>query len=262
MTYSIAILFAALLPFSDPPQPKLTPQQQQRIEQLRATFEPHRQTALRLNDMAASIHSKADAMKLVDGIENELFGHRDPLQSRLQSWITRAMRRRIAHAEFAAVSNPSNLFPEQRIVDVWNQYVREIAAPEETLVTVAEVHNLRDGMYTGSQRMWSRGGYGQSIWMMPRIYALDADGRVATGCRAIEALKILHDMEYSFLSVKSAPSACRKACSFQIWFSTRGRTQPSSRRPFFVCPKPCLLTRLAPAHVDTYRITGKRHTGS
>src|SRR6266852_308201 len=98
-----AILLAALLPFADPLQPKLTPQQQQRIEQAKASFEIHRQAALRLNDMAQSIQSEADARKFVDGIEEELFGHRGPIPSKLQSWITHSMRRRVARAEFAAV---------------------------------------------------------------------------------------------------------------------------------------------------------------
>jgi len=117
------------------------------------------------------------------------------------------MRRRVARAEFAAVSDPANLIPEQRVVDVWNEYVREIGAPEDALVTVAEVHNLRDGMYTGSQRMW---GFGQSLWIIPGIYALDSNGKVAAGCRAIEALKVLHDMENSFISVKSARERVQK----------------------------------------------------
>ncbi len=61
----MAILLSALLPLADPPQPKLTPRQQQRLAKVRTSFEPHRQTVLRLNDMAGSIHSEADARKLV-----------------------------------------------------------------------------------------------------------------------------------------------------------------------------------------------------
>ncbi len=212
-----AILLAALLPFAEPQQPKLTPQQQQKIEQAKASFEIHRQAALRLNEMAQNIHSEADARKFVDGVEEELFGHGGPIQSKLRSFITRSMRRRVAHAEFAAVSDPADLIPEQRVVEVWNEYIREIGAPEDTLVTVAEVHNLRDGMYTGSQRMWNRGGFGQSLWLIPGIYALDGDGRVAGGCRAIEALKILHDMENSFIAVQSARERVQRGVLFSDW---------------------------------------------
>ena len=49
------------------------------------------------------------------------------------------------------------LVPEHRIVDVWNQYVREIGAPDEAIVTAAEIHNMRDGSFTGAQLMWARG---------------------------------------------------------------------------------------------------------
>ena len=195
-------------------QPVWTPEQQesiqQKMEQMRKSQEPHRQAAARLNDLAGSLHTEADARKLVDGIDQELFGHRGPVLSEVQLWVTRSKRHRVAHSEFLAASGTSGLIPEQRVVDVWNEYVREIGAPEETLVTVAEVHNLRDRMYTGSQKMWGHGGFGQNIWMMPNIYALNPDGRVADGVRALEALKILHDMENSFLSVRSARERVRK----------------------------------------------------
>jgi hypothetical protein len=221
-----AILLAAVLPFADPPQAKIISQQQ--IEKAKASFEVHRQVAIRLNDLAQSIHSEADARKLVDGVEDELFGHRGPIQSKLRSWVTRSMRRRVADAEFAAVSDPANLIPEQRVANVWNEYVREIGAPEEALVTVAEVHNLRDGMFTGSDKMWSRGGFGQSLWMIPGIYALDNDGRVATGCRALEALKVLHDMETSFISVVSARERVAQGVLVSEWVKQKkGDAQPA-----------------------------------
>lgn len=78
----------------------------------------------------------------------------------------------MAHAEYEAVSDPSRLIPEQRIVDLWNEYVRELDAPEETLVTLAEVHNLRDAMYFGSKAMWKREGFTQQIWTAPDIHAV------------------------------------------------------------------------------------------
>lgn len=218
----LAITLAAFLFFFNPPQVlKVTPQQ---LAQDRVRLEQERQAAIRLNAMAANIHSEADAEKFVDAIAAELSGR----QGKIQSWATRAMRHRVARAEFAAVSDPSNLIPEQRIVDVWNEYMREIGAPEETLVTVAEVHNLRDGMYTGSQRMWSRGGFAQSIWMAPNVYALGADGKVAEGCRAVEALKILHDMEDTFLSVQSARERVQKGVLVSEWIK---HPQPEAAPP-------------------------------
>jgi hypothetical protein len=119
------------------------------------------------------------------------------------------IRHRIAHAEFQAVSDPSRLIPEQRIVDIWNEYVREMDAPAETLVNVAEVHNLRDAMFTMSHSMWERKGM-QQLWTIPSIYSVGADGKTASGCRAIEALKILHDMSFSFQNIQSARERVQK----------------------------------------------------
>lgn len=67
------------------------------------------------------------------------------------SWVTAGIRERIAHAEYEAVSNPLHQIPEQRIADVWNKYVREIGAPEEAIVTVAEIHSMRDTMFATGQ---------------------------------------------------------------------------------------------------------------
>ena len=67
-------------------------------------------------------------------------------------------------AEYMSISNASRLIPEQRIVDVWNAYVREIGAPGEAIVTVAEIHNMRDAEFVVAQRMWARGI--QTVWTM------------------------------------------------------------------------------------------------
>jgi hypothetical protein len=88
--------------------------------------------------------------------------------------------------------------------------VREIDAPEETLVTVAELHNLRDSMYLGASQYTWKHELSQSIWTMPDIYALDADGKVASGCRAVEALKIIHDMHDMFQNVRFARQRVQK----------------------------------------------------
>jgi hypothetical protein len=179
---------------------KLTPEQ---MEQARQKYEPTRQAVVHLNELAGSIHSEDDARAFIDAVAERYTGKRP-------SWITRGMRHRVAHAEYEAVSDPSRLIPEERIVNIWNEYVRELDAPEETLVTVAEVHNLRDAMYTSSQIMWKRSGFTQEFWTMPNIYATNADGKVASGCRALEALKILHDMFNSFQNVRLARERVQK----------------------------------------------------
>jgi len=148
--------------------------------------EKARQAGIRVNDLAANIHSESDARVFVDTVAEQLGG--DAL-----AWTTVAMRHRVAHAEFQSVSDAAHLIPEQRIVNIWNQYVRELNAPEESLVTLAEIHNLHDAMLVGDQRIWERGQL-QSIWTAPGIHAVKADGSMAEGCRAVEALKILHSL--------------------------------------------------------------------
>jgi hypothetical protein len=204
----VAVLLLGSPQQADVSQPHWTPEQLEQIkqkeEQFRQQYEPTRQRLIHINDLAGNIHSEADARAFVDAVAEELTGHRH------MSWTTRSIRRRVAHAEYEAVSDPSRQIPEQRIVDIWNEYVREIDAPEETLVTVAELHNLRDSMYLGaSQFTWKR-ELGQSIWTMPDIYAIDADGKVASGCRAVEALKIIHDMHDMFQNVRFARQRVQK----------------------------------------------------
>jgi len=100
--------------------------------------ERHRQAAIEINDLAGRIRSEAEALAFVDKLADFFTDTLPP------AWVTRGIRQRVARVEYEAVSDPSRLVPEQRIADVWNKYVREIGASEESLVTVAEIHNLRD----------------------------------------------------------------------------------------------------------------------
>ncbi len=200
----IVIPFALLVLFG-PLQQQNTPADltsQQSLEQAKAKYEVSRQAAIQVNDLAGNIHSEAEARAFVDAVATRLFQHS------FQYWNTLNIRRRVAHVEYAAVSNPSDLIPEQRIVDVWNEYVREINAPEEALATVAEVHNMRDGMYFFEERLWK--GQSQSLWTMPNVQAVDATGKLASGCRAVEALKILYHMHELFQNLLSARERVQK----------------------------------------------------
>ncbi len=202
----VAALLLAAPQQTDPAQNKWTPEQvdsiRQKQEQFRQQHEPARQRAIHINDLAGNIHAEADARAYVDAVAEELTGHRH------MPWTTRSIRHRVAHAEYEAVTDPSRQIPEQRIVDIWNEYVREIDAPAEALVTVAEVHNLRDAMYSNaSDRMW-KNEMTQSLWTMPNVYSIDADGKVASGCRAVEALKIIRDMRRARVSTAIAKAVC------------------------------------------------------
>jgi hypothetical protein len=198
----IPLAFLLLFVVPQQPVPQLPdPAQQQKAAELR---EETRQAALHVNDLAGNLHSEADAQAFVDAVAERF------TDSLLQSWMTRSVRLRVAHAEYEAVSNPAMLIPEQRIANVWNEYVRELDAPEETLITATELHSLRDAAYTMNRRMWKNERFPQSLWTMPDVYAVDAEGRVAGGCRAVEALKILHDMSFSFQSVIGARERVKK----------------------------------------------------
>jgi hypothetical protein len=165
-------------------------------------YELHKQAAIRINGLAEQIHSEADANALVSEISN-IFSKELP-----PAWSSHTIRQRVAHAEWEAVRNPSNLISEQRIVNAWNLYVREIGAPDETVVTATEIHNMRDGSFTAARLLWARGN--QTIWTMPSIYALGTDGKVADGCRALEVIRVIHDLDDLFQNLSNARDRLRR----------------------------------------------------
>ena len=171
-------------------------------QRARSEYERHKQAAIRINDLAGHVQSEADAYSFVSEIAC-LFAKDLPAP-----WGSSTIDQRVAHAEYKAVRNPEQLISEQRIVDVWNQYVREIGAPDEAIVSVAEIHNMRDGSFTVSQWMWARGN--QTIWTMPNVYALGSDLRVADGCRALEALRVIHDLDGLFQNLRGARDRLRR----------------------------------------------------
>jgi hypothetical protein len=164
------------------------PQQDSRSIESQATmkqqahdeYERHKQSAIRINELAGRIQSEADASAVVSEIAG-LFAKELP-----PALASGSIPQRVAHAEYESVRNRVTLIPEQRIVDVWNQYVKEIGAPDEAIVSVAEIHNMRDGSFTFAQLMWARGN--QTNWTIPNVFALGPDGKVADGCRALDAI--------------------------------------------------------------------------
>ena len=196
------LLFALI--FGYPRQESPKPEEQAVVrQQASLLYERHRQAAIRMNELAAHINSEADARAFVDAVADMFADSLPP------AWATRGIRERIARAEYEAVSNPLRQIPEQRIADVWNKYVREIGASEEALVTAAEIHSMRDATFAMGQVMWSRGTI-QTAWTMPNIFAVGADGKVAEGCRAVEAIRVIHDLDSLFDNLRSARERLRK----------------------------------------------------
>ena len=185
------------------------------------TYEQHKQAAIRINDLAGQIHSEADASAIVSELAT-MFAKEVP-----PAWASAGIRDRIAQAEYQAVSDPAKLIPEQRVAEVWNQYVKEIGGPDEAIVSAAEIHNMRDASYTSAQLMWARGF--QTIWTMPNLFALGPDGKVADGCRPLEALRVIHDLEGLFQNLRIARDRLQKGivASEQIKKSTGAQDPPA-----------------------------------
>jgi hypothetical protein len=165
-------------------------------------YEQHKQAAIRINGLALRVHTQADATAYVSEIATLFANELPPI------WAQDDLRHRISHAEYMSMNNAPRLIPEQRIVDVWNAYVREIGAPDEAIVTAAEIHNMRDAEFVVAQRMWERGI--QTVWTMPNIFAVGPNGKVAEGCRAIETVRVIHDLDAWFQNLRIARDRVRK----------------------------------------------------
>jgi len=166
------------------------------MQTARADYLAQREAAVQINELAGHLRSPNDARKLVDMVA-AVFAKELPPE-----WATASLRDRIARAEYQTATDPARLIPEPRIAEAWNRYVQAIGAPQEALVTVAEIHNLRDGSSAAAQYMWRRGS--QDVWTMPNIDAVGPDGKVAGGCRALETIRIVWDMANHFDNLRSA----------------------------------------------------------
>jgi hypothetical protein len=156
-----------------------SPEVMRKIAEQRRTMEAH---ANAINDIADNIHSTDDALQLVGLVAAEFSADLPP------RWVTGSVRKRIAHAEYESATNPGALIPEQRIADVWNDFVKRIGAPQETTLAAADVHYLRDAQYVSARIFWVRE---KDVWTIPGVFAVGPDGSIANGSRALEAIRLL-----------------------------------------------------------------------
>ncbi len=156
-----------------------SPEAMRKIAEQRRIMQAH---ANAINDIAGNIHSPDDARQLVDLVAAEFSCELPP------RWVTGSIRKRIAHAEFESATDPRALIPEQRIADAWNGFVKKIGAPQETMLTAADVHYLRDAQYVSARIFWVRE---KDVWTIPGVFAVGPDGKVAQGSRALEAIRLL-----------------------------------------------------------------------
>jgi hypothetical protein len=75
-------------------------------------------------------------------------------------------------------------------------------------VAHAEYETIRNPAKLIPQLMWARGN--QTIWTMPNGYALGSDGKVAEGCRALEAIRVMHDLEDLFQNLRVTRDRLRR----------------------------------------------------
>jgi hypothetical protein len=192
----ISLILAAVAAILIP----LCPAQQKTPEEMAqaaaAARQKDRQTAIQMNELAGHIHSLDDARRLVNMVAKEFADDLPP------AWATAGLRERVAEAEYRSATNPTQLIPEQRVADAWNRYVDEIGTPRDALVTAAEIHSMRDADYTAMRFAWTR--IDQSMWTMPNIYALGPDGKVANGCRALEAVLVVWRMANYYEEIGAA----------------------------------------------------------
>lgn len=145
-----------------------------------------RERARQFNDLAGQIHSLRDAQMLVNMAAAEFSNEIPP------GWLTRSLRDRIARAEFESASDPRALIPEDRVAAAWDDYLEKIGAPKESLVNAAEIHAVRDGLYVGGRMTWKQ--Y-PTILYTPNLYAAGPDKELAGGCRALEAIRVLWELD-------------------------------------------------------------------
>lgn len=159
---------------------------------------PHnlRDETNRLNELASNIHTIDDARRFIDAIA-ELFSDQLP-----PAWTTASLRSRLAQGEFLAATDPQKRLPEEHLAQTWNAFIATIHAPDDTRVTSAEIHNLRDSFFTEGRLMWDR-GY-RNFWLLPSIFSTQPDGTLAPGCRVVESLRLFWDLANTPQNLRAA----------------------------------------------------------
>ena len=200
VNYTPFLAFALLMALPQTGQP--SPEDAEGLRRQAAVLaDKHRQDAIRINGLAGRIRTEQDARKLVDAVSQMFAKH--------VRWVPRDVRRRVIQAEYNAATDSTQLLTEERIAGVWNEYVREIGADEDARVTEKELHSLRDLKYATGKMMWSQ-GWNQTIWTVPNLYAVAPDGKLADGCRALEAIGLFYELDNHFSNVQTAKRLVRE----------------------------------------------------
>lgn len=174
----------------------------------------------RLNELASNIHSVADARRFIDALA-ELF--QDDLPP---TWATEALRNRLAQAEYLTVTNPQRRITEEHLAQAWNTYITTIQAPNDSAVSPAEIHYLRDAFFANGRAVWNR-GY-RNFWVLPSIFATRPDGTLAPACRLVESFRILYDLDRFPENLRGAREAVAKGILTSDVLKQAAQKPPSS----------------------------------
>jgi hypothetical protein len=77
-------------------------------QQAHDEYERHKQSAIRINELARRIHSEADASAVVSEIAGVFAKELPP------AWTSGSIRQRVAHAEYESVRNWRSCIPNER----------------------------------------------------------------------------------------------------------------------------------------------------
>jgi len=160
------------------------------------SVEAQRERLTTINDLAATASDITATRKLV-GMTFSLLAPEAP-----DRWTDPVLCERLAEAEFLSITTRGGLISEERVATAWNNYAKVINLPSADIVTSAEIHSLREGSKAASDFLWNRGN--RSLWTLPNIYALDSNGRLASGCRVLETLRILWDLNVHIENLEGA----------------------------------------------------------
>jgi len=106
--------------------------------------------------------------------------------------------------------------------------------------------------------MWSR-EINQTAWTMPNIFAVGADGKVTQGCRAVEAIRVIYELDRVFDNLRSARERLRKGVVAsdaikKSWENTNANEKTTARLEARIDTNP-----LRPAEISYVRERGAEH---
>lgn len=178
-----------------------------------SSYEQHRKQSLEINKIAGNITCIEDARKLVNLLA-DMFGEDLPGKLRDPGFLDR-----VARSEYASAIDPSKRIPEQHIADAWSAYVTEIGAPYEARATAAEIHNLRDALF--SLAAFSHGRESGNIWDISMIYATRPDSSLDANCRIIESFRVVWDLANMHENHTSARDRVQKGELVSTWMKAQ-----------------------------------------